>query len=407
MDVYLARQPIFDAEKKIFAYELLFRGGPENAFPDIDGDTATSKLISNSFCSVGIEKITGSKKAFINFTRELLLKRIPTVFPREQVVIEVLEDVEPEEEIVHACREMAEMGYIVALDDFFYETKMAPLIQVAHIIKFDFRLTPPSSLKKTVEILSQYGVKLLAEKVETHEEFQDALDMGFQYFQGYFFSKPEVIQGRDLSGSQIQMLEIMAEANKDQVDFDKLEKIISRDVGMSYKLLRFINSAYYRRVNEISSIKQAVVMLGEKGIRRFLSLIAMAGLAEGKPDELIKTSIIRAKFCELLGGVNGSGVPSSELFTLGLFSLIDAIMDEDMAALMDKLPLSEDLKKALVRGQGRFADYLGLVEGYGKGEWEAALNHAEKLGIHDEILPDLYMEALGWADQFSSTSAGC
>ncbi|MBN2125489.1 MAG: HDOD domain-containing protein [Deltaproteobacteria bacterium] len=400
MDVYVARQPIFDKNKKVHGYELLFRDGLSNAFPDIDGNTATSKVLHHSFLTIGLDNITGSGSAFVNFTQDLLLRRVPLLFPSHRMVVEVLEDVEPVDGVIQACREIRQGGYALALDDFFYSAGMEPLIALADIVKMDFRATPPDEMGAFVEPLSGRSVNLLAEKVETHEEFARALDMGFRYFQGYFFSKPEVLQGRDISNAHMGLLEIMAEANKEGFEIDHLEKLIARDVTVSYKLMRYINSAYFKRVNEISSIRQAIVLLGEKQIRRFLSLIAMANLAEGKPNELIRTSIIRAKFCEALGEMNHQSVNPSELFTLGLFSCIDAIMDGSMEDLMEKLPLSRGIKEALVKGAGSLSGYLAIVLDYEKGRWKQLADSVEQLGLSEEEIPDRYVETLAWAEQF-------
>jgi EAL and modified HD-GYP domain-containing signal transduction protein len=302
-----------------------------NFFPDdMDGDTATSKVLSNSFFAMGIENVAGQKMAFINFPQKLIEDRVPLLLPKEKLVVEILEDVQPVNSVITVCQEMNAEGYMIALDDFFYDASLDPLIASADIIKLDFRSMSSDELAKTVEELSGFGVNLLAEKVETYEEFTQAQQMGFTYFQGYFFSKPQILQGKDVSGLQVNLLEIMAETNKKDFELPQLEKFIVRDVAISYKLLRYINSPFFRRVNEISSISQAIVLLGEKGIKSFISLVAMAQLASEKPDELIRASIIRAKFCELIGEMNGSRANSAELFTLGLFSLIDAIMDDSM-----------------------------------------------------------------------------
>jgi EAL and modified HD-GYP domain-containing signal transduction protein len=403
MEIYVARQPIFKKNKKVLGYELLFREGMANVFPDIDGDTATSKLLSNTFFSIGIDKITGNNLAFINFTEDLLLKKVPSMFPKDHVVVELLEHVKPGEEVVEACKGLKSKGYQIALDDFSYSAEMAPLIDLADIIKLDFRVTPPHEIARIVKKLSGNGVNLLAEKVESHEEFQMALEMGFRYFQGYFFSKPEVIQGKEIGASQMQLMEIMSEANKADLSFDRLEKMITRDIAISFKLLRLINSSYFRRVQEISSIKQAIVMIGETGIRRFVSLIAMAGLAENKPEELVKSSIMRAKFCELLGGTSDRDGDPSERFTAGLFSLIDAIMDDSMAHLMEGLPLSENIKQALIFGKGVLGDLLTLVGAYERGEWRRVSALADALGIGERELPMKYLEALEWADCFTNS----
>lgn len=402
MDVYVARQPIFNKSKKIYGYELLFRASMENFFPRIDGNTATSKVLSNSFFSIGIEKITGMNRAFVNFTQDLILKKVPMLFPREKIVVEVLEDVKPEEEVVKVCREMAKKGYHIAMDDFFYRPELEPLIAAAKIVKFDLRANSLKETEEVVKKLSNRRVKLLAEKVETYEEFEKAKSMGYEYFQGYFFSKPEVLKGNDISPHHTNLLELMAEANKRDFQFNKLERLIVREVSLSYKLLRLVNSVYFRRISDISSVRQAIVLIGEEGIRRFLSLIAMAGLATDKPDELIRASAVRAKFCELLGRMNGSGIDPSELFTLGLFSLIDAIMDNSMAVVIGKLPLADSIKGALVNREGKMANYLSLAEAYEKGQWERTLEMAGMLGIDEGKLPQHYLEALNWADTLTS-----
>lgn len=398
MQVYLARQPIFTHDKKIFAYELLFRGGMANYFPDIDGNSATSRVLSNTFFSSDIEHITGGKKAFINFTYELLELKIPLLFSSKTTTIEILEDVIPDKALIASCAEMSAKGYLIALDDFEYDPALEPLIDLADFIKIDFIKSTHDEIRDYIEKLSGKGVKFLAEKIETYEEFQTALDLGFTYFQGYFFSKPQVMQETDIPSLKMNLLQIMTEANKDDFRVSELQKLIERDVGISYKLLRYLNSPFFRRRNEVSSIKQAIVMLGENGIKRFLSVIILAELSYDKPDELLKSSIVRAKICESLAIKKGAGVDPSELFTLGLFSLIDAILDSDMKTVMKKLPLSEEIKRALLKRDNRHSEYLKLTESYEQGDWEAAAGSASALGIDMGVLPAIYFDALGWAD---------
>lgn len=400
MEVYVARQPVFKRNKKVYGYELLFRDGISNVFPEIDGDTATSKLLSSSFLAMSLDQITGKNKAFINFTRELLLRKVPAMLPRKKIIVEILEDVEPDDEVIRACQDMVRKGYEIALDDFVYGSEFKPLIELAKIIKIDFRLTPIEEVEQMVSNLAVYGVKFLAEKVETHEEFQWALDMGFEYFQGYFFSKPQILKAKDIAPSKMHLLQVVAEANKEDFSFDKLEKLIVQDMSLSYKLMRYINSAFFKRLQDISSIKQAIVLLGEKEVKRFISLMAMANLSAGKPEELIRASIIRARLCELLGEL-GTGKDESELFTLGLFSLIDAILDDSMESLMGKLPLSESIKKALVEGEGELAGFVDLVSCYETGNWTGVSEMAAKIRVSEKKIPECYMDAVGWAESFS------
>lgn len=403
MEVYVARQPIFTTQKKIFGYELLFRDSMENFVPEnLDGDKATSKLLSNSFFTIGLDAITGGKRAFINYTENLLLKKLPLMFPKEAAVVEILEDVEPTEEVIRVCRQIAARGYKLALDDFIYAPKMKPLMQLADIIKIDLFQTPMDKMEEYLKPISVYKAHLLAEKVETHEEFVRGVELGFKYFQGYFFCKPEIIRGKDIPSSQVTLLQIMAEANKENFDFNDIRKMIERDISISYKLMRYINSAYFRRIREISTIKEALVLMGEKEIRRFISMVAMSNLATGKPDELIVTSCIRAKFCELIGSRDGSGTNPSELFTLGLFSLIDAILDQPMEAIMGDLPLKQEIREALVEGKGEMVNYLKLAENYEKGNWDKVSEAVAVLGKDEEKLPELFIQACKWSHNFAS-----
>ena len=397
-NVYVARQPIFDKNKKIFAYELLFRDGTANSVPDIDGDVATTSLLANTFFTIGFDTLAGGRKAFINFTQNLLEKRVPLLLPKETTVIEILEDVRPEPALIDACAKMAADGYTIALDDFVYLPELEPLIAMADIIKFDFRLTPKAAIDDYLKQLSRNSLCLLAEKVETHDEFEAAQKMGFELFQGYFFCKPEIIQGREIKGSQLTLMRIMAQINSDTFCCDELERLIARDMGLSYKLFKYLNSAFFARACKVTSVKQALVYLGEKEIRRFVSLVAMSRLAEGKPDELILAACIRGKFCELLGADAREQTSPSEMFTLGMFSLIDAIIDQPMDKILGELPLSSQIKHALVNAKGRLAGYIELVRSYETGQWDRVSRLSQALKLDGNTIPALYLQACQWSD---------
>lgn len=397
MEVFLARQPIFNRMKKIFAYELLFRDGLSNAFPQINGDTASYQLLSNSFLCMGIERITGGKKAFINFTQELLIQKVPLLFPKENLVVEILENVLPTEDVVSACREIEAAGYQLALDDFIFEPGLESLITMAKIIKIDIRMTSDEQVREILSRLSGSPVKLLAEKVETYEEYEKYMKMGFDYFQGYFFSKPQIMMARDISPGKLLLLQIMAEVNQEDMQISVVEKMISRDLPISLKLIRYINTSYYRRGHEISSIRQAILRLGESGIRRFIPIILMSAFEDTKPHELIRASVIRAHFCELLSENTSTQIKGPEMFTLGLFSLVDAIMDERMDVLIEKLPFSNNIRSALLSGTGEMADYLNLVRAYEAGDWMTVSLFAGIIGMDHSKIPDLYLESVIWA----------
>jgi c-di-GMP-related signal transduction protein len=404
-DVYVARQPIFEENRNIYAYELLFRDGAANYVPDIDGDVATTTLLSNTFFSIGMGSLSGGRKTFINFTQNLLEKKVPLLLPQATTVIEILEDVKPEPSLIDSCTQMAAQGYTIALDDFVYEPALDPLIDLADIIKFDFRLSPKAEIER---YLQRYGPNkrpcLLAEKVETHEEFEAAKQMGFELFQGFFFCKPEVIQGREIPGSQLNLMMIMAQINRETFSCDELEQLISRDMGISYKLFKYLNSAFFARASKVSSLKQALVFLGEKEIRRFVALIAMSRLASEKPGELIRTACIRGKFCELMGADANEPASPSEMFTLGMFSLIDAVIDQPMDKILRELPLSDPIKRALIGNQGRLAAYLELARCYETGQWRNVSRLAQALDLDDRTLPAMYLQACQWSDAASKAS---
>jgi EAL and modified HD-GYP domain-containing signal transduction protein len=399
---YVARQPIFDKNLNIFGYELLFRDGALSFPTDVSGDTATSELLASTFLTSDIYKYTGIKKAFVNFTRNHLVNRIPLLFPRETTVVEILEDVQPEEAVLAACREIAQKGFVIALDDFIYRAEIKALIALSDIIKIDFRSTGPERIRAYYNLFSRDTKRMLAEKVETYEEFQHSREMGFHYFQGYFFARPEVIRGRTLSTPEIHLLRLMAAVNRNTLDFDQLEEHIKRDVTLSYKLLRYINSAYYRRVQEVDSFKDAIVLLGEAGIRSFISLMAMAKLAKGKPHELVNLSSIRAKFCERIGSRAGIADNAGELFTVGLFSVIDALMDDTMENILQKLPLANNIKAALLEQSGHLGDVLNLAITYERGGWNKLPGLCTRVGIPEEVLPSIYLETLEWAQVIAS-----
>ena len=398
MDVFVARQPIFRENKKLFAYELLFRTGMSNAFPGIDGGTATSSLLSSSFFTVGIERISGGKLVFINFTEELLLRGTPTMFPQSQIVVEILEDVQPTSEVIAACQALHRKGYTLALDDFVFRDNLQPLIEIAKIIKIDFRLTPLPEISVILSQLKGDKCELLAEKIESHEEFMEAKALGFRYFQGYFFAKPEILKNKDISPSQLTIMQLICEVNRAECELKKLETLINQDVSISFKLINYLNSAYFARLQPISSIKQAIAYLGERGIRMFISLIAASRLVANKPDELLRASAIRAKFLEQIA--IEMDIDSGELFMLGLFSMLDAMLDNSMEYLVGQLPLTAQVRDALVKRSGILAPYLRLAETFEAGHWSALDNQLAAMKISSAKLQDFYLNAVKLADLF-------
>jgi len=398
MEIFVARQPIFDTHQNLFAYELLFRSGLENYFDLKDGDQATSDVIMNSIFFIGLKQLTGGKKAAINFTENLLLDGIPSLFPADQIIVEILETVTPEEEVVAVCRTLKQEGYIIALDDFVMQDHQSPLIEFADIIKVDFGETTDAERQAIPKRLATSDVKFLAEKVETLEEFKQARAWGYTLFQGYFFSKPVISTGRSIPSSKLSHLQILRQISQPNIEFDEMENTIKRDMAMTYKLLRLINSAYFGIAVEIKSVKQALVLLGMKEIKKWVSLLALEQLGADKPQELIAHSVIRAKFCENIAMTAGRDHQASEMFLTGMFTVLDAIMDIPMADVLEELPLSEDIKQALLGKPNDYRRILDLVLAYEAGDWKGFAERAAGLSIDESEVPDSYNESVEWAD---------
>ncbi len=400
METIIARQPIFDAKRRLFAYELLYRGADMLSLDNVGGERATSSLLISSFITEGLEKISGNKPCFVNFTQELLLENLVESFPNNNIVVEILEDVQPTYEIIEVCRELKELGYILALDDFVYHKKFIPLLELADIIKIDFRATPIDEIATILNFLTPYKTDLLAEKVETHEEFAEACRLGFKYFQGYFFARPEVMRIKELATSKLTLLMLLLEINKKSVSAKKMTEIISADVSLSYRLLRYINSAYFYLIKEIKSISYAVTYLGENEIRRFVTLAVISEISANKPAELIRLAAVRAKFCELLGQASPRRTKPNELFMVGLFSLLHAMLDTPIDEILCKIPVSDEIKQALSEQTGSLSEFLQIVLAYERGDSEECFLTLKNLRIPNKELYPTYLSSLKFADMF-------
>lgn len=398
MDAFVARQAIFDRRKNVFAYELLFRNGIGNYMPKIDGDVATSTLLSNSYLTIGIDKLTAGKPGFVNFTQNLIEKELPLLFPKDFTVVEILEDVRPDPAVLAACTKFSRMGYRLALDDYVLNGADMPLVELADIIKIDLRKTSMEQAFSLIHRFEDKNIRFIAEKVETHQEYLSAVEIGFDYFQGYFFCRPEIFHSKEITGSQLIMLQVIAEISKPDYDLDAMENLLRQDLSISYKLLRYINSAFFRRIQEITSLKHAILLLGCEEMRRFISLVALSKLAPKKPDELIRSSCIKARFCESLGILAGKADLKNDLFLAGMFSNIDAVLDQPLQKILEELPFSMNIKDALLHQEGSLAGMLALADRYIKGEWGQFRNWAEKLQVPEEKIPPLYADACLRAD---------
>lgn len=397
MYFYAARQPILDVDKNLYAYELLFRDGVDNVFPGIDEDEATTRIIEGSQFNLGIEHLTGNKPAFINFTLDTILKNYPTMVSPSSLVVEILETVQPGKRLLESVKELKDLGYVIALDDYEHKPVWRHFFPFVDLIKIDLRAMSFDEIEQVIADISDFpDIKLLAEKVETSEEFEKCKELGFHYFQGYFFSKPELVKTKTLSPAQMTLAELLYETSTPDVDLPKITQIFERDVNLSYKLLRYTNSAAFKRRAEISTIKQALVVLGKHELKKFLSLLFTASVSSDKPVELLKLAMVRARFCENLASIAGQA-DSSMAFLTGMMSLIDAVLDQDIEKVMEQLPLSAEIKDALINKEGVLADYLSLAVAYEKGEWENEKAIEAKLKLSEEQVPATYSNAIDWA----------
>ena len=396
---YLARQPIFNRSLKVHGYELLFRSGLENFFHLDNGDLATSRVIADSFLLFGIENVTAGKPAFINFTRELILKDLVTLLPSKAAVIEILETVEPDEEIVEACLKLKKLGYTIALDDFVFAPKYEPLIKLADIIKIDILISSFDDVRHLVKHYGGLGFKLLAEKVENQEEFKTAKEIGFSYFQGYFFSRPIVMSHKDVPGVKSSYLAILEAVNRTDIDYSLLDASIRNEVSISYKLLKYINSVGFGLRRKVHSVKQAITLLGEQEIQKWINLVVLADMAGEKPDELLISSLIRARFCETMAALIGLGHRSAEIFLMGMLSMIDAILDIPLDQALAQLPIPDEVKSSLLGAQTSLRPLLDLAISMERAHWNEVLAWQSEYKVGQEVTSQMYLESIQWTNQ--------
>ncbi len=399
MDLFLARQPIFNRQQNVIAYELLFRSSSGGPVPDSEYEQAALNVIRDIFFVFGLEHLTTGKKAFINVSRRALIEEKVTIFPPEQTVIEILETIEPDAEVITACTNLKRAGYKLALDDFVYREELEPLIELADYIKIDFKQTLGEDRKILLDRFAGKNIELIAEKVETHSEFNEAYAYGYPYFQGYFICEPELIAGKDIPGFKVNYLRFLRELNQPSLDMDKLEQIIKQDVSLSYKLLRYLNSAWFGWRTEVTSIKAALVRLGEKPTKKWASMVAYTNLAEDKPSELLLTSLIRARLCELIGPEAGLTGNDLDLFLMGMFSLIDALVDRPLADVLEEVSVSDEVRNALLGKPSQLNSIYNLVLAYERGEWEQVLTISSEFSIDRSRILECYTQAVEWADQ--------
>lgn len=394
LDIVIARQPIYDQRMGVIGYELLYRHADADHAEIDDRDLASSSVIIGSFLHIGIDTLVGSALAFINVPRRFIIDESLSPFFEGQSVLEIQNDVEPDSEVLKGLKRLKDLGHKISLDDFSDCQGRQPLLEMADYVKLDVRRHTPEQLHAQLAVLRHYAVGAIAEKVETQELHALCKAMGFDYFQGFFYCRPNTVTQHSFPPNQSVALRLIQQLQDPDVDLKRLERILAQDVVMTYKLLRYVNSAAFARRREIESLRDAITLIGTNRIRDWAYLILMGRVASGKPSELIVTSLIRARMCERLAEGFHPEI-QHQMFVVGLFSLIDALLDSDMLTLLDHLGLSMPIKLALLDGEGAQGELLKQVVHYEQGQWDA-------LAVGDIPREDYlraYLEALKWADE--------
>ncbi len=400
MELFVARQPIFDLNTKVVAYEMLYRSGSTDAFDGADSDVATSKVINAVFYSPEGAQLLNQKTAFVNFPQGLLVNDAALAIPSRDTVIEILETVEPTPEVISACKRLRSKNYKLALDDIIDSEREHPLAEFANFIKVDFL---HAGRDECARIAKRYkrGNNLIAEKVETEDDFLWAVEHGFSYFQGYFFAKPVTSRVSEIPGFKLNFLEILKRIHEPEMNFQELASLIKREPSLSYKLLRAANSALYGTRQPARSVEHAMMRVGENEIRKLLSVIVMIDLASDAPNEVTVSALLRARFAELLAFGAGLGSRSGELFTLGLFSRLDVLIGRPIKDLISGIELSEDVRTALLNPAANgttISKLWSTVLAYEIGNWDQASPLIHEIKLHSEIVHSLYSAAVYWAD---------
>ncbi len=394
MDIFIARQGIYDKYGKVVAYELLYRNSLENSFnPLIEDELATYKVIDN-ISAFGLDILTDSKRAFVNFSEALIKKNIATLLPKENVVIEVLETVNPSEEILHKLSFLKDQGYLIALDDVIDIKHLIRFIGVIDIVKVDFILSTSKSRKEIAYVCNKYNITMLAEKIETLDDLNEAKELGCDFFQGYYYSKPSIFLGKDVSIKNTSIFMLLVELVKDDYDIDKVEYVMKTDIALTYKFLKFINSSYFNFLQEIKSIKQAIMLIGREELRKWLSILSVAEMSSVN-DGYANSIIIRAKFCEEIAKVVNCKDEASA-FMVGLFSNIHLMIEKDINYVVQELPLNTNIKSALLGEKNIFREILDLALAYESIDSSKINEIRKKMSISEGLLWKLYSKSIEW-----------
>lgn len=400
MDIFIARQGIYDLNEKVVAYELLYRNSIKNKYDiEIEDEKATYQVIDN-ISSFGLDVLTENKKAFVNFSEQVIKDNVATLLPKDNVVIEVLETVNPSQEIINKLTALKELGYSIALDDVVSLDYVKKFVGIVDLVKIDFILCDKQEIKEVVFFCKKNNIKVLAEKIETKEDLFEAKNLDCDYFQGYYYSKPSVFLGKDISIKNTSIFMLLVELVRENYNLDKVDYIMKTDLALTYKFLRFINSSYFNFLQEIKSIKQAIMLIGRGELRKWLSILTVSEMSP-QNEEYTKNIIIRARLCEeIASAINLKD--SSSAFMVGLFYNIDEMIDKDIHYVVKTLPLNKDVKRALLGEENIYKNILELSIAYENLDKENIEKLCKKLIINEGKLLDLYYKSLEWGRDISN-----
>ena len=390
--VLMARQPIFDRNQKVVAYELLYRCEDAQGHALFSNSAATSEVLLNAYTSISDSGELKRVPAFINLTRDILVEQNLPEISKKHIVLEILEDIEPDDEVVEAVRKLHAEGYRIAMDDFIYDPKFDALLDLSHIVKVDVLDMDAAEIRKQVEHLRKHKVTLLAEKIETHEQLELCVELGFKLFQGHFLSKPKVIKGKKIQGSQVALMQLIQELQNPGATPERLEELIIRDPALTYKLLRIVNSAGYSLVRQVESVAEAIVLLGLEQVKKWATLIAMSSSPD-KPEELSRSLLVRGRMCEEIA--QEQKVPNhGSYFMAGVMSGLHALLDVERATMLDQVPLGDDIKNAVSMGEGAIGQILRNVVNYENGDWDLL-----PMDLDGDLYDKAYRSSLKWTQE--------
>lgn len=403
MEVYMARQPIFDSENRVYGYELLYRSnGKQNVYNGVNGDESTADVVTNAFFGQDIRSIIGSGKAFINFTGNLIKHGVPKMIASELVVVEVLESQMQDQQLIDACQELKALGYTLALDDFEYSSSYSELFQLGDIVKIDFR-APQKSIEETAYVCRYCNKIMLAEKIETQEENEYAKRLGCTFTQGYFFARPTIMAQQSIAPLPAYLMRVMELVMQPEPEISDIVEVISRDTAMTQRLLRLINSVYFGVRNRVSSISQALVILGLDYLREWLYLMGLQRITHSDNVEVMRLALLMAKFCRGIALLLPDAEKDAESYYLmGLLSMVTYYGKAAAQKALEEFPITDEIKNGLLGDGGLYSDVYALASAYEKGEWETVDTYADKFGLDRSVLSDIFVKCVKEAEDIKT-----